>query len=129
MGKPGKSGSELLLSPSQLYIVKFISRAESKTLRRALPYLLNYMHSNTESLLAPPLALWRVKMETPRSQQSVIYVIVAPAVQLAHRKPHAVYDLKGSTLDRMAKGDETILKDLDLPKVSNGSIATLESFC
>ena len=104
----GKSGAIFFFSKDKRYIIKEVTENERKTLLSILPHYVAYMTGNPESLLPRIMQLCSIRMYRRTLNFMVIENIfssVSGAQQQVNVvKPSAVYDIKGSWVDRNAIG-------------------------
>ena len=114
LGTPGKSGAVFYLTEDGKFLIKTVSRKESKFLRQILPNYYNYVMRSENTLLPRFFGLIRITTANHRRIRLVIFNNLLPQSLSVHEK----YDLKGSTLGRYATPEEkrdpnVTLKDLD----------------
>ncbi|KAL1526215.1 hypothetical protein AB1Y20_014941 [Prymnesium parvum] len=114
LGTPGKSGAVFYLTEDNKFLIKTVSRKESKFLRQILPNYYNYVMRSANTLVPRFLGLIRITNAQRRNIRLVIMNYLMPEEYHIHEK----YDLKGSTLGRYATEEEkrdanVTLKDLD----------------
>jgi len=115
LGTPGKSGAVFYLTEDYKFLLKTISKKESKFLRRMLPnYYAHVMNGDQQTLLPRFFGLIRITTAAKRNIRMVVMNNMLPEETPIHEK----YDLKGSTLGRYATPSErqdvnVTLKDLD----------------
>ena len=114
LGTPGKSGAVFYLTEDNKFLIKTVSRKESKFLRQILPNYYNYVMRSANTILPRFLGLFRITNAQRRNIRLVVMNYLMPDEYHVHEK----YDLKGSTLGRWAtekeKEDPNVtLKDLD----------------
>ena len=108
-----KSGQFFFYSHDGRYLIKTQSRAESKFLRRIFPQYYMYMMDNPDSTIVRFLGMHRVKV--PHIRRRMHFVIMNSVFcDPLNRKVHTTFDLKGSTIGRLAKPGQSVKKDLDL---------------
>jgi 1-phosphatidylinositol-4-phosphate 5-kinase len=107
-----KSGQFFFYSHDQRYMVKTMTKTESKLLRKILPQYYGYIRKHPWSLLTKYFGMHRVK---PHRRKKIYFLIMG---SVFFSKPgleiHEQYDLKGSTVGRRSQKNETMKKDLDL---------------
>ncbi|KAL3894492.1 MAG: hypothetical protein SGCHY_005244, partial [Lobulomycetales sp.] len=96
LGSPGKSGSFFYFSSDYRYIIKTISQAEHRFMRRILRHYYNHVRDNPDTLLSRIFGLHRVKL--PGNKK--IHFVVMGNVFPPHKDMHRIYDLKGSLTGR-----------------------------
>lgn len=122
----GKSGSFFYYTSDGKFVLKTISRAEFKFLKRILRQYHEYLtNENTESLISKVYGLHKIifyRKNTAKMHKKVYFAIMNNVFH-THMKIDKRYDLKGSTQGRATlvnendTYDSTIaLKDLDLLK-------------
>ena len=100
LGTPGKSGAVFYLTEDGKFIIKTVSKKESKFLRQILPNYYKYVMESGEDTLIPRfLGLIRIKTRMGRNIRLVVMNNLMPHKHLIHKK----YDIKGSTLGRWAR--------------------------
>jgi 1-phosphatidylinositol-4-phosphate 5-kinase len=114
LGTPGKSGAVFYLTEDYKYLIKTVSKKESKFLRRMLPNYYAHVMSCDSTLLPRFYGLIRITTQLGRNIRMVVMNNLMPEEATIHEK----YDLKGSTLGRYATDAERAdpnctLKDLD----------------
>lgn len=114
LGTPGKSGAVFYLTEDYRYIIKTVSKKESKFLRRMLPNYYAHVMSCDSTLLPHFYGLIRITTQLGRNIRMVVMNNLMPEEAVIHEK----FDLKGSTLGRYATEAERAdpnctLKDLD----------------
>ena len=117
LGTPGKSGAVFYLTEDGKFLIKTVSKMESKFLRQILPNYYNYVMRSENTLLPRFFGLIRITTASHRRIRLVIFNNLLPQTFSIHEK----YDLKGSTLGRYATKEErddpnVTLKDLDFDK-------------
>ena len=117
LGTPGKSGAVFYLTEDGKFLIKTVSKMESKFLRQILPNYYNYVMRSENTLLPRFFGLIRITTASHRRIRLVIFNNLLPQTLSIHEK----YDLKGSTLGRYATKEErddpnVTLKDLDFDK-------------
>ena len=113
----GKSGSFFYYTADGKFVLKTVSRAEFKFLKRILRQYHNYLTAeNTESIISKIYGLHKAIFHR-RQKSKKVYFAIMNNVFNTHKKIDRRYDLKGSTQGRetqQANEDPTIaLKDLD----------------
>ena len=99
LGTPGKSGAVFYLTEDGKFIIKTVSKKESKFLRQILPNYYKYVMESGEDTLIPRfLGLIRIKTRMGRNIRLVVMNNLMPHKHMIHKK----YDIKGSTLGRWA---------------------------
>lgn len=106
-----KSGQFFFYSSDGKYMVKTMTNAESKFLRRILPHYFRHCSQNPNTLMTKFLGMYRVKMYHLR--RNVKFVIMN-SVYYTDKFLQAFYDLKGSVTGRDAKSGHDVKKDNDL---------------
>lgn len=115
LGTPGKSGALFFYSHDMKFVLKTVTRKESKFLRSVLQYYHHHITTYPNSLLTRFLGLHRIR---PKGGKNVRFVAMNN-VFMTSLPIHERYDLKGSTVGRMATEKEKmspvcIFKDLDI---------------
>ncbi|KAL1507510.1 hypothetical protein AB1Y20_008345 [Prymnesium parvum] len=112
---PGRSGAYFFLSPDQYYMLKVMSAADFRCLRRLLKRYADHLDAHPGSLLPRYVAVFELHGLSRSPIRFVCMTNVFSGVHEIQRK----YDLKGSTKNRQASRDErsrgahAVLKDLD----------------
>eukprot|EP00538_Stauroneis_constricta_P000375 CAMPEP_0119552110 /NCGR_PEP_ID=MMETSP1352-20130426/5197_1 /TAXON_ID=265584 /ORGANISM="Stauroneis constricta, Strain CCMP1120" /LENGTH=915 /DNA_ID=CAMNT_0007598289 /DNA_START=274 /DNA_END=3021 /DNA_ORIENTATION=+ len=116
-----KSGQFFFYSSDGKYMIKTMTNAESKFLRRILPHYFKHCTQNPNTLLPKFYGMYRVKLYHLR--RNVKFVIMN-SVYYTDKYLQSFYDLKGSVLGRTAKPGQDVLKDNDLRnKLPNESLS------
>ena len=111
LGTPGKSGAIFYLTEDGKFLIKTVSRKESKFLRQILPNYYNYVMHSEHTLLPRFFGLIRITTALGRRIRLVIFNNLLPD----HVPIHEKYDLKGSTVDRNTPSSASVRKDEDWP--------------
>ena len=116
-----KSGQFFFYSFDSKYMIKTISYAETKLLRKMLPQYTEHIAENPDSLLVRFYGLHRVKMSKLYGKEKMYFVIMGSVFNTDgddNVKIHKCYDLKGSTIGRITKQEDInkgeIQKDLNI---------------
>ncbi|KAL0491931.1 phosphatidylinositol phosphate kinase [Acrasis kona] len=115
LGTPGKSGALFFFSADMEYILKTVTKKESKFLRKVLPQYYNHAMTNPNTLITRFYGLFSIK---PKDNKNNVRFIIMNNVFDTKFFVEERYDLKGSTIGRTASENERkretpILKDLD----------------
>lgn len=105
----GKSGSFFCFSSNKRLIVKTIPKHEADCLKRFMKDYYRYLERNNNSLLMRVLGLYSIH---PEMSSPVHVIVMLNTLWHSSLSPTAIYDLKGSYVDR--GGDGTTNKDCDL---------------
>ena len=108
----GRSDSWFYFSEDGLYIVKTLEEGEATLLLNILPWYLQHMSENPNSLIVKFLGLHSITLYNLTK-----YFVVMQSVFLTKTIIHERYDLKGSWVDRHtsnAIAGKSVLKDSDL---------------
>lgn len=102
-----KSGSFFFYSHDRRFMIKTITKSESKFLRNILPQYYQYIKTHPNTLLTRFYGMHRVKPHKKKLRrflimQSIFYTSV-PSIYI-----HQTFDLKGSTLGRNASEKEKL---------------------
>eukprot|EP01080_Neovahlkampfia_damariscottae_P010437 gene10437-2959_t len=142
IGTPGKSGSLFFFSLDMQYIIKTITKKESKTMREMLPEYYNHAMSHSSTLINRFYGMYSIKSKD-NQQQNVRFIIMNNVFDTPF-KVNFKYDLKGSTIGRSASEKELqretpIYKDLDIktqqkkikvgPEMKKKILAQLKADC
>eukprot|EP00004_Rigifila_ramosa_P027810 TRINITY_DN918_c0_g1_i3.p1 TRINITY_DN918_c0_g1~~TRINITY_DN918_c0_g1_i3.p1 ORF type:complete len:442 (+),score=90.42 TRINITY_DN918_c0_g1_i3:100-1425(+) len=110
---PGKSGQFFYFSADQRFIIKTVSKEESKFLCSILGHYYHHVLSNPDTLLSRFFGLHRVK---PYKGNRIHFVVMGN-IFVPERMCTEKYDLKGSTVGRTSVGEDGksagVMKDLD----------------
>ena len=109
-----KSGQFFFYSNDGRYMIKTMTNAESKFLRRILPEYFKHCCENPNTMITRFFGMYRVKLYHLR--RNVKFVIMN-SVYDTDKILHSFYDLKGSSLGRDAKPHHAVKKDNDLRKL------------
>jgi len=104
-----KSGSFFFFTHNTRYLVKTITKSESKLLRRILQDYYSYICKHPHSLLTKFFGMHRVKPH----KRKAIYFIITGSVFWTDVEVDKIYDLKGSTHGRRASKKDFVKKDQD----------------
>lgn len=115
LGTPGKSGALFFFSQDGRFVLKTVTKKESKYFRIILPGYYQHVLNNKDTLLPRFYGLHRI---TPKGGKNVRFIVMNNVFQTS-LKIHEKYDLKGSTLGRKASEKDLakecpIFKDLDI---------------
>lgn len=108
-----KSGNFFFYSSDGRYMIKTMTNAESKFLRRILPDYFRHCVENPNTMMTRFFGMYRVKLYHLR--RNVKFVIMN-SVYYTDKYLQSFYDLKGSSIGRDAKPGQAVLKDNDLRK-------------
>ena len=92
LGTPGKSGAVFYLTEDSNFLLKTVSKKESKFLRRVLPHYYAHMMCCENSLLPRFFGLLRITTASSRNIRMVVMNNLMPEGVYIHEK----YDIKGS---------------------------------
>ena len=114
-----KSGQYFFYTNDYKYMIKTLTDAECKFLRRILPYLVKHMIQYPDSLINRYYGLHRVKMPHIRRR---LHFVVMNNIFHTPKDIHTKYDLKGATYKGrytpshkiMKKPSDAVRKDLNL---------------
>jgi 1-phosphatidylinositol-4-phosphate 5-kinase len=106
-----KSGQFFFYSSDGKYMIKTMTNAESKFLRRILPSYFRHCCENPNTLITRFFGMYRVKLYHLR--RNVKFVIMN-SVYYTDKYLQNFYDLKGSVVGRNAKPGQAVKKDNDL---------------
>ena len=106
-----KSGQFFFYSADGKYMIKTMTNAESRFLRRILPDYFKHCCENPNTMITRFFGMYRVKLYHLR--RNVKFVIMN-SVYYTDKYLQAFYDLKGSVLGRNASPGQTVKKDNDL---------------
>jgi 1-phosphatidylinositol-4-phosphate 5-kinase len=123
-----KSGQFFFYSHDRKYMIKTVSQAECKFLRKILPDYYHHIMTYPNTLLTRFYGMHRVK---PHKKKEVHFLIMG-SIFFTKKYIHTIFDLKGSTQGRAAtkkerqKEDTCVYKDLDFleakTKISIGPV-------
>ena len=110
-----KSGSFFFFSHDGQYLIKTLTVDECHFLVKILPSYYHYVAvNNPNSFLTRFYGLYRLVLSSTTSDQTPIYFSIMKSVFDTPNTMANTYDLKGSTLGRSAKPQESVKKDLDI---------------
>ena len=117
LGTPGKSGALFFFSADMQYMLKTVTKKESKFLRKILPDYYNHVMANPNTLITRFYGMYSIK---PKGGKNVRFIIMNNVFDTTMYVSER-YDLKGSTVGREAsekerKRETPVLKDLDFLK-------------
>jgi len=104
-----KSGSFFFFTHNTRYMVKTITKSESKLLRKILQDYYSYICKHPHSLLTKFFGMHRVKPH----KRKAIYFVVTGSVFWTDLELDKIYDLKGSMHGRKASRKDFVKKDQD----------------
>jgi 1-phosphatidylinositol-4-phosphate 5-kinase len=106
-----KSGQFFFYSNDGRYMIKTMTNAESKFLRRILPDYFKHCCENPNTMITRFFGMYRVKLYHLRRN---VKFVVMNSVYYTDKILQTFYDLKGSSLGRDAKPGQAVKKDNDL---------------
>jgi len=106
-----KSGQFFFYSSDGKYMIKTMTNAESKFLRRILPHYFRHCAQNPNTLVPKFFGMYRVKLYHLRRN---VKFVVMNSVFDTDKPLQSFFDLKGSELGREAKPGEDVKKDNDV---------------
>mmetsp|Transcript_18158 Transcript_18158/g.30100 ORF Transcript_18158/g.30100 Transcript_18158/m.30100 type:complete len:872 (+) Transcript_18158:429-3044(+) len=106
-----KSGQFFFYSGDGKFMIKTMTNAESKFLRRILPHYFRHCSQNPNTMLTKFLGMYRVKLHHLRRN---VKFIIMNSVYYTDKTLQTFYDLKGSVTGRDAKPGQDVKKDNDL---------------
>lgn len=109
-----KSGQFFFYSSDGRYMIKTMTNAESRFLRRILPDYFRHCCENPNTMITRFFGMYRVKLYHLR--RNVKFVIMN-SVYYTDKPLQSFYDLKGSVIGREAKPGQAVKKDNDLRRV------------
>ncbi|EFC37710.1 phosphatidylinositol-4-phosphate 5-Kinase [Naegleria gruberi] len=120
LGTPGKSGALFFFSADMQYMLKTVTKKESKFLRKILPDYYNHVMANPNTLITRFYGMYSIK---PRGGKNVRFIVMNNVFDTTMYVSER-YDLKGSTVGREAsekekKRETPIYKDLDFLRRSS----------
>lgn len=127
----GRSGSFFFFSHDRKFVVKTMTTTELNLVKRMMPDYSNYLQKNPDSLLCKILGIFTVNAELFRN---VHIMLMENTVRLKDPKQlKYVFDLKGSTVDRVVNGKttkDTTLKDVNfiVTKQKFKTLTSLDGF-
>ena len=109
----GKSSAHLYFV-GKTYVVKSMTHNESKFLRKILHLYYHHIRNNPHTTLPRFLGHYSV---VPKGSSDKRTYIIMNNVFDTKNKINEIYDLKGSTVGRLAEPGENIMKDLDIKQL------------
>jgi len=103
-----KSGQFFFLSADGKYMIKTMTDAESKFLRRILPHYFRHCSLNPNTLITKFFGMYRVKMYHLRRNTKFLIMNYVPDT---YKSLSSVFDLKGSVTGRHSGPEEGVKKD------------------
>eukprot|EP01103_Thecamoeba_quadrilineata_P000489 TRINITY_DN10421_c0_g1_i1.p1 TRINITY_DN10421_c0_g1~~TRINITY_DN10421_c0_g1_i1.p1 ORF type:complete len:740 (+),score=85.71 TRINITY_DN10421_c0_g1_i1:162-2222(+) len=112
----GRSGSFFCFTPDKKFLLKTLTRSESRTLFHLLKHYYPYLEQNRASLLPRFYGLYSITQNFDR-----IYFVVTANALYTSSPIHSCYDLKGSWVRReVGSKDRTVLgMDVDFKNSKN----------
>merc|ERR1719320_479588 len=114
-----KSGSFFFFTHNQRYMVKTITKSESKLLRKIMPHYYSYICKHPHSFLTKFFGMHRVK---PHKRKATRFIITG-SVFWTDLELDKIYDLKGSTHGRRGAKKDFVKKDQDF--VNDGIVLNI----
>lgn len=118
----GKSGSFFFFSYDRKFLIKTMNDSELEVFKNALPMYLKYLYKNPLSLLARIYGIFTVNME----DIVPVHILLMSNAAQAGKHIDYVFDLKGSMINRVVKGEELTpgctLKDLNILDMKKDNI-------
>jgi len=108
-----KSGQFFFYSSDGKYMIKTMTDAESKFLRRILPHYFRHCTLNPNTMITKFFGMYRVKLYHLRRN---VKFVVMNSVFDTDKPLQSFFDLKGSSLGRDARAGEDVKKDNDVRK-------------
>ena len=106
-----KSGQFFFYSKDGKYMIKTMTNAESKFLRRILPHYFRHCSLNPNTLVTKFLGMYRVKLYHLRRN---VKFVVMKSVYDTDKHLDQLFDVKGSSKGRDARPGEAVKKDNDV---------------
>eukprot|EP00620_Florenciella_sp_RCC1587_P016204 CAMPEP_0182566816 /NCGR_PEP_ID=MMETSP1324-20130603/8176_1 /TAXON_ID=236786 /ORGANISM="Florenciella sp., Strain RCC1587" /LENGTH=586 /DNA_ID=CAMNT_0024780687 /DNA_START=8 /DNA_END=1768 /DNA_ORIENTATION=+ len=110
-----KSGEWFYYSGDAKYLIKTMSKEESKFMRKLLPHYFDFLRENPHTFINPFFGMHRVQMSSFGQQ---VYFMVLGSVFDTKMLLHTMYDLKGSSQGRLISEEDKLAgkvrKDLNL---------------
>jgi hypothetical protein len=95
----GRSGSFFFFSHDQKFVIKTINSTELRLIKKMVEPYVHYLESNPDSLLSKIIGIFTVEA---KSFSKVHIMLMENTVRLKDpSKLRAIFDLKGSTVDRL----------------------------
>ena len=104
----GKSGSFFFFSGNKKLLIKTMTTGDFKSWFALFKDYFHYVCENEESLIAKVYGVYEVQVEGVEPQYLIL--MGSTAFYDDHRRCMKMYDLKGSLVDRLEKGDESTFK-------------------
>ncbi|GAX28360.1 1-phosphatidylinositol-4-phosphate 5-kinase [Fistulifera solaris] len=117
-----KSGQFFFYSSDGKYMIKTMTNAESKFLRRILPDYFKHCAENPNTMITRFFGMYRVKLYHLRREMKFV---IMNSVYHTDKFLQSFYDLKGSVTGRDAKPGQGVKKDNDLRRGLPGSAMSL----
>ena len=117
-----KSGQFFFYSSDGRYMIKTMTNAESKFLRRILPDYFRHCCENPNTMITRFFGMYRVKLYHLRRN---VKFVVMNSVYYTDKYLQTFYDLKGSAVGRDAKQGQAVKKDNDLRRILPGEALAL----
>ncbi|KAL7457332.1 hypothetical protein ACHAWC_008872 [Mediolabrus comicus] len=118
-----KSGQFFFYSKDGKYMIKTMTNAESKFLRRILPHYFRHCSLNPNTLVTKFLGMYRVKLYHLRRN---VKFVVMKSVYDTDKHLDQLFDVKGSSKGRDARPGEAVKKDNDVRRALPEGAFTLE---
>jgi len=118
-----KSGQFFFYSKDGKYMIKTMTNAESKFLRRILPHYFRHCSQNPNTLVTKFLGMYRVKLYHLRRN---VKFVVMKSVYDTDKHLDQLFDVKGSSKGRDARPGEAVKKDNDVRRALPDGAFALE---
>lgn len=118
-----KSGQFFFYSKDGKYMIKTMTNAESKFLRRILPHYFRHCSLNPNTLVTKFLGMYRVKLYHLRRN---VKFVVMKSVYDTDKHLDQLFDVKGSSKGRDARPGEAVKKDNDVRRALPDGAFVLE---
>mmetsp|Transcript_1729 Transcript_1729/g.3666 ORF Transcript_1729/g.3666 Transcript_1729/m.3666 type:complete len:1174 (-) Transcript_1729:82-3603(-) len=118
-----KSGQFFFYSKDGKYMIKTMTNAESKFLRRILPHYFRHCSQNPNTLVTKFLGMYRVKLYHLRRN---VKFVVMKSVYDTDKHLDQLFDVKGSSKGRDARPGEAVKKDNDVRRALPDGAFVLE---
>eukprot|EP00045_Choanoeca_perplexa_P015713 m.201948 g.201948 ORF g.201948 m.201948 type:complete len:1043 (-) comp17058_c1_seq38:71-3199(-) len=114
----GSSGSLVLRTMDQKYIVKMIPKQERDVLLQLLPSFVEHVQTHPQTLLNRFCGLFEIKLKKGRTGKYRPFMVMENIAGRAGKlKVHQKFDLKGSYVNRETKSTKGVQKDLNLNRL------------
>lgn len=112
----GKSGSFFFFSHDDNFLIKTMTHGDFAAFKTLFRYYFEHVNTYHKSLLARIYGVYSVQME---DNETVYLILMGNTKKCENKYIKKIYDLKGSLVKRIVKGDEAGFKNTAVLKDKN----------